>query len=385
MALPLKYSFHNLWVRRTTTLMTLFGVAMTVVIFGAMMAMSEGIRKAMVSAGSVDNVILMRDGATSTEFSGLTRDTAPLVKALPEIETTLDGETFASPEYHLSYFLPSKKDPRRFSTRFRAVTPVAFKLYPQVKVVQGDARLTGNGLLLGSAVAQRLGYKVGDEIKFGRGTWHVEGILDAGGNSFDSEIWGDLEEVLDDQQRKEISCFVVKLRDPAALEAFKKKVDDDTQLGMKAVGEVEYYEEQATNARQIRSLGLVIAVLMAIGAVFGGMNTMYAAVSGRTQEIGMLRVLGFTRAQILFALLTEGILLCLMGGAIGGLISFSFNLLSITLMSPNFTDLTFSFHVTPAIFAEALFFSIVIGICGALLPARAAARLEVITALRTTQ
>lgn len=385
MALPLKYSFRNLWVRRVTTLMTTFGVALTVVIFAALMALSEGIHRAMVTAGLPENVILMRDGATATEFSGITRDKTPLVKALAEIETTVEGESLASPEYHLSYFLPSPKDTRRFSTRFRAMTPIAFKLYPQVRLVEGDATLVGNRLLLGRAVATRLGYRLGDQIRFGRSTWTVAGIFEAGGTSIDSEVWADLEEVLDDQQRKEISCYIVKLRDPSTLAPFKEKVDADPQLGLKAVGEVEYYEEQASNARQIRRIGLVISCLMAVGAVFGGMNTMYAAVSGRTQEVGMLRTLGFTRSQILSSLLVEGILICLMGGVAGGLISFSFNAISLTLMSTNFTDLTFRFQVTPLIFAQGIFFSILIGIVGSFLPARAAARLEVISALRTTQ
>ncbi|MBI1871013.1 MAG: ABC transporter permease [Chlamydiae bacterium] len=384
MALPLKYSIRNLWVRKTTTTMTIVGMGLTVGIFICLMAFTEGIRSAVISTGSVDNIILMRDGSVATEFSVLDREILTQLKAIPEAKTTSKGEPLVSPEYHIGIPIPVKNGRgQRKPTRFRGVLPIAFKVYENVRVSEGHSNLAGSGMVMGRAVAERLGgYRVGDHLRFSRGEWTVVGILDGNGTSYDSEIWVDLNDLLSDQRKDQISCVTIKLKSIKEEKELNQRLTDDPRLHVKAMGEIEYYEEQSEALSQIHVLGNIVALLMAIAAIFGGMNTMYAAVAGRIQEIATLRFMGFKNRNILLAILIESWLIALGGVLVGSLMGLVVNGISLTTLSPMFSEITFQFRVTLGILSEAFLFALVMGLLGGILPARSACKVKMATALR---
>ncbi|MBI1882799.1 MAG: ABC transporter permease [Chlamydiae bacterium] len=383
MSLPLKYSYRNLMVRRVTTVMTILGMGLTVGIFICLMAFTEGIRSAMVSTGSPDNIVLMRDGSVATEFSVLDREILTELRAIPEAKTMPEGKSCVSAEYHIAIPVPMKNvQGQRKSTRTRGILPEAFWVYDKVRIIEGTQNVAGGGVLLGQAVAKRMGYHVGDKIKLGRGEWTVVGILGAGGTSYDSEMWMDLNELLADQKKETISCVTLKVKDPKQIQTLIKKLSDDTRLHVKALTEIGYYEEQSQALAQINILGNLVAILMAIAAVFGGMNTMYAAVAGRVQEIGTLRSLGFTKGNILVAILIESCIIAFFGALTGSLMGLIVNGISITTLSPMFWDITFQFRVTFSILLSAFGFAFVMGIVGGIFPARSASQVEMARALR---
>jgi putative ABC transport system permease protein len=385
MAIPLKYNVRSLLVRRVSTAMTAGGIALVVAVFVIVMAMVAGLGSAITDTGSPDNVVILRKGATTETYSAITLDQFDALKFLPQIRRDAGGDTYASPELPVQVLMERASGGRE-NIVVRGVLPVALKVHEKVQITEGRMfNPAVNEVIVGKGLVGR--YKdctVGSTLHFGRGTWKVVGIFDAGGSSFESEVWADIHNVQDDTQRGAYYADVrLKVLPGADVPALVRRVADDPRINLQAETEPEYYADQSVVANQLRVLGMIVAIIMAIGAIFGAMNTMYAAVAARTAEIGTLRALGFTPRAVLGSFLLESLVLAVAAGAIGVMLAMPINGLSTTFGNfMTFSTLAFDFRVTPAIVVEAILFAAVMGTLGGWLPARQAMRLRVVDALR---
>ncbi len=385
MAIPLKYNLRSLLVRRVSTAMTAGGIALVVAVFVIVMAMVAGLGSAITEAGSPDNLIVLRKGATSETTSSMNLDQFDAMKFLPGIRREPGGESDASPELPVQVLM-ERIGGGRDNIVIRGVQPIALKVHEKVRIVEGRMFkpslrevMVGKGLL-----AHYRDCTLGSTLHFGRGAWKVVGIFDSGGSSFDSEVWADVHDVQADSQRGSYYAAVrLKLMAGADREALIRRIADDPRINLEAETEEKYYEDQSVVAKQLRWLGLIVAIIMGVGAVFAAMNTMYAAVAARTSEIGTLRALGFSPGSVLSSFLIESLMLATAAGAIGVILALPINGFSTTFGNfLTFSTLAFNFRVTWAIVAEAILFASVMGAFGGWLPARQAMRMSVTNALR---
>jgi putative ABC transport system permease protein len=385
MAIPLKYNFRSLLVRRVSTLMTGGGIALVVAVFVIVMAMVAGLASSITEAGSPDNLIVLRKGATTETYSSLTLDQFDTLKFLPGIKHDEDGQPYASPELPVQVLLESEQGARD-NIVIRGVLPVAQKVHDKMHIVEGrffnpSVRevIVGKGL-----VGRYKNCSVGSTLHFGRGDWKVVGMFEAGGSSFESEVWADIHDVQADSQRGAYYAIGrLKLQPGADVAALMNRISDDPRINLEAETEAQYYKDQSVVANQLRWLGMIVAVIMGVGAVFAAMNTMYASVSARTSEIGTLRALGFTPSAVLGSFLLESLMLATLAGIAGVILALPINGLSTSFGNfMTFSTLSFNFRVTPRIVVEAMIFAALMGTFGGWLPARQAMRLSVVNALR---
>lgn len=385
MAVPLKYNLRSLLVRRVSTAMTAGGIALVVAVFVIVMAMVTGLGAAIGDTGSPDNLIVLRRGATTETYSAMNLDQFDALKFLPQIRHDAAGDPMASPELPVQTLL-ERQGGGRDNVVFRGVLPVALEVHDQVYIVNGRMFQPGlNEVVVGTGLVNR--YKdcaLGATLHFGRGAWKVVGIFAAGGSAFESEVWGDLHAVQDEARRGAYyACARLKLIAGADVAALTRRIADDPRINLQAQTESDYYKDEAVVARQLRVLMTVVAAVMAVGAIFGAMNTMYAAVSTRTAEIGTLRALGFGPGSVMVSFLLESLMLALAGGVVGVILAMPINGFSTTFGNYiTFSTMAFSFRVTAAIVVEALAFAALMGLLGGWLPARTAMRLSVVDALR---
>ena len=386
MAVPLKYNMRSLLVRRVSTLMTGGGIALVVAVFVIVMAMVAGLNSTISDTGSPDNLIIIRRGATTETYSAIQLNQFDALKFLPQIRRDKDGNPLASPELPVQ-MLMEKVGGGTDNIVMRGVLPVALEVHDKVNVTEGRMfKPAVNEVIVGKGLVGR--YKncqIGSTLHLGRGKWKVVGIFDAAGSSFESEVWGDIHNVQDDTQRGAYYADVrVKMQPGADTDALVRRIADDPQINLQAETEPEYYKDQAVVANQMRVLGMIVAIIMAVGAIFGAMNTMYAAVSTRTTEIGTLRALGFSPTAVMTSFLTEALMLAVAAGALGIVLAMPINGLTTTFGNfVTFSTLAFSFQVTPRIMAEAIIFAAVMGVFGGWLPARQAMKMRVVDALRS--
>jgi putative ABC transport system permease protein len=380
------YNLRSMIVRKGTAAMTAGGIAMVVAVFVMTMAIAQGFRGALVASGSNDNAILLRKGATSETVSAVLRPQLPLIEAMPHVARAADGHALASPELVVIISLPRKSDGNPANVPVRGVGPLAYEIRSTLKFVEGRRFNPGTREVnVGRQAVNRFsGLGIGDELKFGAATWKVVGIFTAEDASFESEVWGDVDLMQPAFQRNGYQSVTVRLADPSAFESFESAVVADPRLDLKPSRERDYYEGQSsTTGALIRIFALFVTSILSIGAVFGAMNTMYAAVAYRTREIGTLRALGFSRLRIIAAFLAESVALAIVGGVIGCILALPVNGLSTGAMNmTSFSELAFKFRVTPGLLVGGLVFSAVMGALGGLLPAIRAARLPVARALR---
>jgi len=380
------YNLRSMIVRKGTAAMTAGGIAMVVAVFVMTMAIAQGFRGALVSSGSNDNAILLRKGATSETVSAVLRPQLPLIEALPHVARAADGHALASPELVVIISLPRKSDGNPANVPVRGVGPLAYEIRSTLKFVEGRRFTPGTREVnVGRQAVNRFsGLGIGSDLKFGAATWKVVGIFTADDASFESEVWGDVDLMQPAFQRNGYQSVTVRLADPSAFESFESAVVADPRLDLKPSRERDYYEGQSsTTGALIRIFALFVTSILSIGAVFGAMNTMYAAVAYRTREIGTLRALGFSRVRIIAAFLAESVALAVVGGVIGCILALPVNGLSTGAMNmTSFSELAFKFRVTPGLLVGGLVFSAVMGALGGLLPAIRAARLPVARALR---
>ncbi len=385
MAIPLSYSYRNLLTRRLTSFLTAAGMGLVVFVFAAVLMLAEGLRQTLVATGSYDNAVVLRAGSETEVQSAIDRNQAGIVSTQPEIALAPGGRLVAS-EAMVLVNLPKRGTGKPANVMIRGVQPTSLALRREVRLSQGRWFRSGsNELVAGAQIARRFqGVGLGEELRFAMRTWKVVGVLEAGNTGFSSEIWGDVEQILQAFRRTVFSSVILRLREPAAFETLKARLEADPRLPVQVRREVEFYEAQSRRlADFIRLLGMVLIGIFGCGAVLGAMVTMYAQVGTRISEIGTMRALGFSRSQILLAFLVEAGLLGLTGCLLGLIPASLLNFVTLSTVNwASFAELSFRFSLTPGIIAKSLAFGLGMGIVGGLLPALKAARLPLLEALR---
>jgi ABC-type antimicrobial peptide transport system permease subunit len=386
MKIPVAYSFRNLWTRRLTTALTASGMALVVFVFASILMLAEGLRKTLVETGSYDNVIVIRKAAGTEVQSGIERIPASVVETQPEIATGPDGRKLAAKELVVLINLQKRGSSKPGQVVIRGITGISLNLRPQVKLTEGRYPKPGSyELMTGSSIAKRFqGGGVGERLRFSNRDWTVVGIFDAGNTGFNSEMWGDVDQLMQAFRRPVYSSVTFRLRDPSEFDAVKNRIEGDPRLTLEAKRETQYYADQSEMmSKFLRILGISLTVIFSLGAIIGAMITMYSAVSNRTAEIGTLRALGFQRRNILYAFIMEAMLLGLTGGCVGLFFASFLQLFTIsTLNFQTFSELAFTFTLTFDIAFNSLAFSLIMGFVGGVLPALRASRMNIIDSLR---
>ena len=385
MALPLKYNLRNLVVRKGSTLATAFTIGLTVAVFLLVMALARGIDLTLSSSGEPLNVIVLREGSTAELNSTVTRENYNDLMYLDGI--VREGEQpLATAEIITLIYKPRKGQSQGSNITIRGVSPMSFKLHSGFQIASGKTFQPG---LTEAVVSKRInerfqGLDIGDKFRIQTTDYTVVGIFESAGKAFESEIWVDANSLASTTKRDSFSSVLLRAKDQGALDALSKRITDDPKLHLKALSERKFYEDQQGIASGLlKGLAVFIALIMAVGAGFAGMNTMYAAVARRTKEVGTLRVLGFGRVSILIAFILESVAVALIGAAIGVLLTMPLNFVSTgTSNWATFSEIAFNFRVTLDLVIMALIFGGVIGFIGSLLPSIRAARLKIVEALR---
>ena len=387
MKIPFKYTIKNFTSRKLTTFITIFGVALVVFVFAAVLMMAYGIQKTLIATGLPDNVLITRKAANGEISSIIEGEAQDVIRNLPNIAVNASGKQIMSKEPVVIINL-EKISGGMSNVTVRGVSDVIFDLRPQVKIIEGKMFNFGlRELIVGSAVTSRFqGSKIGDVVKFAGDSWQIVGVFDSDGSGFDSEMWGDSQALLNAFNRgSAVSSLTLKLDDVKNFEAFKKNFDFDRRLQQfDAKIEQKYFEEQSElMANFIRILGIFITVIFSFGATIGAMITMYAAVANRTVEVGTLRALGFKRRSILVVFLIESLVIAITGGVVGLFLASFLQFFNIsTLNFGSFAELSFGFSLSPTIVISSLLFAVLMGILGGFLPSIRAARLNIVNALR---
>jgi ABC-type antimicrobial peptide transport system permease subunit len=386
MKIPFSYIFRNLWTRKLTTLLTAGGMALVVFVFAAVLMLDAGLRKTLVGTGSYENVVLLRPAAQTEIQSAVYRDQASLLETLPEVARGEDGTPLVSKETLVLIAIPKRGSDKPANLVVRGMPAMGIRLRPQVTVVDGRMFRPGSSeVVVGSAISRGFdGTSIGEKLRFAGREWTVVGTFDGQKSGFDSEIWGDVDQMLQAFRRTTYSSVLARLGSASQFEAFSARIAADQRLILEVKQEPVYYQDQSRSLSTFISyLGVALSVIFSIGAMIGAMITMYAAVANRTGEIGTLRALGFRRSSILAAFLAESLLLSLVGGVMGLVLASFLQAFTITTMNwQSFSQLAFGFHLTPAIAAWTLAFSLVMGLVGGFLPSVRAARLEIVDSLR---
>ncbi len=386
MAIPISYNFRNLMVRKTTTIMTAFGIALTVAVLLAVLSLIEGLKTAFAATGHPLQLLVMRKGSTAELNSNLSREAYQDIKFKPGIARTKSGEPMASLEMITVINLASPANPDGMNVTVRGLLPVGLEMREGVKLIQGRWFQQGRReVVVGKSVASRYpAAKLGGKLSFARGDWDVVGVMDAGQSALNSEIFADLNQVSSDFNRTEVlSSALIRATDRVAMRALTNDLENDPRLNVMAPTEREYYDNAKQSGMVIQFLGTFIAIIMAIGSAFAAMNTMYASVARRSAEIGTLRVLGFSRGAILTSFFLESVLLCLIGGVIGVVMVLPLNNITTGIGSwVSFSEVAFNFQVSPKIMLTGLLFALLMGAAGGFFPARFAAKKEILAALR---
>lgn len=386
MKIPFSYTLRNLWTRKLTTLLTAGGMALVVFVFATVLMLEEGLRKTLVDTGSYDNVIVIRRSAQTEVQSAIDRVQASLIESQPEVALGGDGERMVSKETIVLVNLNKRDSDKPTNVMVRGVGPRSLTLRPQVKIIAGRMFRPGaSEIVAGRNAAERFkGAGIGETLWFGQREWQVVGTFDAGKSGFDSEIWGDADQLMQAFRRPIYSAMVFKLNDTTQFDALKARLESDQRLTIEAKRETVFYADQSDAlATFIRYLGVTLSIIFSVGAIIGAMITMYASVASRTAEIGTLRALGFRQSSVLAAFLLEALLLGVVGGCVGLFLASFMQLFTISTMNfQSFSELAFSFTLTPAITAKTLVFAMMMGVVGGFLPAVRAARLRIVDALR---
>lgn len=386
--LPLRYVWRNLWVRRVTTGLTIGGMALVAYVFATVLMMSEGIRSALVSTGQPDNVIVLRRGAGAEINSGITREQAAVIGSLPGIAQGSGGQRLVSAEPVVLNTLRKRDSHKTANVAVRGTSAaIALALRPRVRLAAGRMFRPGTSeVVVGQVVANGFeGVEVGQTLHFSGRDWLVVGLFDAGRSGFDSEIWGDAEQMLQAYRRNTYSTVVFKLADPQHVDTMLSALESDPRLPMEGKTEQRFYAEQSELLTKfINYLGLFMSGIFSVGAIVGAMITMFAAVAQRTGEIGTLRALGFRRGAVLMTFMSESLALALAGGVIA--LAGASAMQQVSISTTNFqtlTELAFRFQLTWGIALWTLVFALFMGLIGGFVPAWNASRLDIVDCLRS--
>lgn len=387
MPIPIKYNIRNIIVRKSSTLTTAFTIGLTVGVFLMVMALAQGIDLTLSSSGEPLNLIVVREGSTAELNSTVTRENLNDVKYLDGIVRDGDDPRVA-PETLTLIYKARKGMTQGSNVSIRGIGPMSNKLRSGFQLIAGRMFQPG---LTEAVVAKRIserfqGLEIGDKFRVQATDYTVVGFFEAGGKAFESEIWVDGNSLQSSMNRDVFSSVLLRAKDQATLEALAKRITDDQRLHLKAVSERRFYEDQqGASSGLLKGLAVFISLIMAVGAGFAGMNTMYAAVARRTKEIGTLRVLGFGRLSILIAFVLESVAIAILGAGIGILLALPLNFVSTgTSNWSTFSEIAFNFRVTPVLMVSALIFGALIGLFGSLLPSIRASRFKIVDALRSS-
>jgi len=384
MALPISYNIRSLRVRWQVTLLAIAGIAMVIAVFVVLGAMAAGFRIALRSTGRPDNAMITQKGSMSEMTSGIPRANVDMISVDSRVARDDQGHPLASPEIVLVANL-KRVDGAETNVAIRGVTPMAIAVRGGVTMTSGRAFTPGlYELMVGERVRERYGLELGKVLRLQRREWKVVGTFKSEGNGFESEIWADVNALGPAFNRTGgFQSLVVRLKDPASFDALKSSVEGNPQFQLKVDREIDYYDAQAgAVAALLMGLAWFVSIVMAVGAVVGAMNTMFAIVAARTREIGTLRALGFSRFAILTSFVLESLVLSVVAGALGCLIAMPANTLTGANGQATFSEIAFAFRVTPAIVISAMIFAAWMGFLGGLLPAVRAARMPITSALR---
>jgi putative ABC transport system permease protein len=387
MAIPLVYNVRSVRARWTSTIVALVGIAGTVGVFIAMLSLARGFKATLVSSGSADNALITRAGATSEMTSGVSIDAVKIIQDAPGIARGAEGPLL-TPESVLMAPIPLRSTGTDANVVLRGVAPNVLTIRSNIKIIEG--RMFRHGLseiVVGkNAKATYAGLTLGSKIDLGSGHWQVVGIFDAGGSAFDSEVWGDAHLINGAYNRPDTfsQSVTVHLTSPAALQQLKDSLTADPRLNVDVTREIDYYAKQSTRMTTlITRLGGFVAAIMAIGAIFGALNTMYSAVAERGREIGTMRALGFGGPSVVFSFLFEALLISFVGGVLGCLAVLPLNGLTTSTMNfQTFSNLAFAFKITFDLLWMGVLFALIMGVLGGMPPAIRAASRPVASALR---
>jgi putative ABC transport system permease protein len=383
-----KFGLLSIPQRRGAVAATVIGIAGVVAVLVGVLSIAAGFRQVMAVSASPDGAVVLRSGADSEMVSGIGRNQARLIADAPGVARNPDGSGLASAELFVIINLPKRSTGMDANVPLRGIETAALQVRDNMKIVEGRMFEWGkNEVIVGAGAAREFsGLDVGSKMKVGRYEWPVVGIFSANGGAAESEIWSDAKVLQDAYNRGDSFQSVhVRLNSPGAFQAFKDSLTSNPQLNVKPARQSDYYADQSEMiTRLITTLGFLIALLMAVGAVFGALNTMYSAVAARTREIATLRALGFGGSAVVVSLMLESLLLALVGGIIGGGLAYvAFNNFHTSTMNwQSFSQLTFAFKVTPELLVRGIVWSAMIGLLGGLFPAIRAARLPIASALR---
>ncbi len=395
MAIPISYNIRNLRLRKGLTVMTSLGIALTVTTAIFLMALAAGLDRAFVSSGSAKNVLVLRKGSEAELSGGFDASLFPTLKTLPGIAKDSHGEPMVSGEWVVVIVLPRKDGTGEVNVTVRGMMPDGLEMrqlpdepgqQAKLKLVEGRWFQTGQReVVVSKSVRDRFSHaNIGDTMQFGKGSWQVVGVFDAGGSAYESEVWGDVNQMASDFDRQGgYSSAYLRATDAISADALKNRVSDDQRLKLEGVLEKDYYAKQTSSGTPIKVIGWVVGVIMAIGSIFAAMNTMYAAVAYRGREIATLRVIGFSRPAILTSFVLESLLLALLGALVGILLMLPFNGMQTgTSNAVTFSEVVFSLRITSGVAIRAIIFALIMGFVGGLAPAWHAARQNILTALR---
>jgi len=386
MAVPLQYNIRNLKLRKSATIMTALGIALTVTTAIFIMALLAGLNEAFRGSGDPLNVLVLRKGATAElTAGGVDRDALPIMKDLPGVDRDAQGQPLVSGEDLLVVVLPRNDGTGETNVTVRFLTSTGIEMRPETKLVSGRWFKPGQReIVVSKSIHNRFAQaNIGDAMWIGKGPWTVVGIFDAGGTAHDSEIWGDINQLAADFDRTTYNSALIRATDPVAADALKNRVSDDQRLKLNGMLETDYWAKQTSSGNPIKFVGMIVAVIMAIGSCFAAMNTMYAAVAYRSREIATLRVIGFSRPSILTSFVFESVMLSLLGALVGIILMLPFNGMTTGTNNPvTFSEAVFSLRMTPGVVGSAIVFAVVMGLFGGIAPAWHAARRQILASLR---
>jgi len=386
MSLSIAYNFRHLKNRKLSNVLTIVGIALVISVYTASLMLAEGLKQTLSTTGAIDNVIVIRNGAQNEIQSGISHDNANIITSQPEIEKGKDGLDLVTTDLVVLLSLKKKSDHQPSNVSIRGTSKAGFLIRPKLSLIAGKLPEPGTQeVLVGRAINERFeNADLGSTIRLAGTNWTVVGIFDAGNTGFSSELWGDVDVMLPIFKRDRFSSVTFKLKNNASFDEIKKRLEGDPRLSVDVKREQLFYEEQSSSmATFITYFGTFLTTIFSLAAIIGAMITMYSTVSHRTREIGILRALGFSRASILSAFMKEALLLSIAGAALGICLAAFLSFFTIaTTNFRTFSILSFGFHLSPRIVAQAIIFACVMGLFGALLPALKASRLKVVEALR---
>jgi len=383
--IPLSYNVRSVLHRPATTAATALGVAFVVLTFVGMRALAQGFQAALISTGRPENAFVLRKGADGEISSGIGRDQASIIRSYPEVARLPDGQPLVSADVYVVVAKP-RLNGTETHMPVRGVSAEATAVRDEVRITEGRMFQPGRGeVIVGRGLVGRMrDTRIGDRLRFGHQDFTVVGHFEAGGGAFESEVWGDAESLMDVFRGPVYQSMVLRLVDPASFDAVKARLEGDRRLQVQVKRESEFFAEQSSLLSTVlRFIAIFVSVIMAVGAVFGAINTMDAMVAARSREIALLQTLGFKPHTVLGSFLLESVFVALMGGVLGCLLSLPINgIRTSTTNWQSFGELTFAFSVTPAILVQGLVFAVIMGLVGGLLPAWHASRQTLSAGLR---